>query len=367
MTLQECIDKTINKKNELTLELEYENSLRENFSGSSYLSKYDFKFKLTLSKEENREKLFEILGENSNNNDIVSLDSVRYLYYALTNNNIKIKFYLIAFLIFGNKEFIEVGNYKKNLKNLFLYPNHTSYINQFINFSRDLIITENYIDKSKSEKGEVKQRKVIKIKDFINHKGNQNQNIGFLNNLHFLKKIPRISQFKFEPNTKNNLNFYCDCAEIKSAFKYKALPKEDNLDTMRGEHDEKPFELNQVFKFEELKELLIKNNIVQNLIELIIDYLKNKTLKDYCFFNDIKTLFNNLKYDSSLEDKKRFLFHMISTINKNQTKLTYEQIAKYLKIKEYKVEEEFDMEENKINIKEEFDEKSFLNNKKIDL
>ena len=109
LTLQECIDKTINKKNELTLEPEYENSLRENFSGSSYLSKYNFKFKLTLSKDENREKLFEILGENSNNNDIVSLDSVRYLYYALTNDNLKIKFYLIAFLIFGNKEFIEEG------------------------------------------------------------------------------------------------------------------------------------------------------------------------------------------------------------------------------------------------------------------
>ena len=366
LTLQECIDKTINKKNELTLEPEYENSLRKNFSGSSYLSKYDFKFKLTLSKEENREKLFEILGENSNNNDIVSLDSVRYLYYALTNDNLKIKFYLIAFLIFGNKEFIEEGNYQKNLKNLFLYPNHTNYMNQFLNFSRDLIITENYIDKSKSEKGEVKQRKVIKIKDFINHKGNQNQNIGFLNNLHFLKKIPRISQFKFEPNTKNNLNFYCDCAEIKSADKYKELPKEDNLDTMRGEYDEKPFELNQVFKFEELKELLLKNNIEENLIDLIIDYLKNKTLKDYCFFDDIKTLFNNLKYDSPIEDKKRFLFNMVSTINKKQTKFTYRQIVKYLKIKEDdEDEEEFDMERNKINFEEEFDEKNFLKNRKF--
>ena len=163
--------------------------------------------------------------------------------------------------------------YQNNLKNLFLYPNHTSYINQFLNYSKDLIITKNVIDKSKSEKGEIKQEKEIKIKDFINHKGNQNQNIGFLRDLHFLKKIPTIIQFKinFNKNANIDLNFYCDCAEIKSADKYKELPKEDNLDTMRGEYDEKPFELNQVFKFEELKKLLLKNNIEENLIDLIID------------------------------------------------------------------------------------------------
>ena len=201
MALKDYIDKYHNKKDELALDPEYENALSENFNGSSYLSKYAFKFKLSLSNEENFEKLFEIIGEkNSYNNDIVTLDSVRYLYYALTINNIKIKFYLIAFLIFGNKESMEVSDFKKNLQNLFLYPNYTSYLDQFLNYSKDLIITKNVIDKSKSKKGEVRIQKEIKIKDFINHKGNQDENIAFLRHLFFLKKVQRISKFNFFPD-----------------------------------------------------------------------------------------------------------------------------------------------------------------------
>ena len=49
---------------------------------------------------------------------------------------------------------------------------------------------------------------------------------------------------------------------------------------------------------------------------------------------------------------------MISTINKNESKLTYEQISKYLDINK----ENENKVENGLNIKENFAENDFINN-----
>ena len=46
--------------------------------------------------------------------------------------------------------------------------------------------------------------------------------------------------------------------------------------------------------------------------------------------DNLNFIFDNLIYSKPLEEKKNFLFKMISAINKNTKELTYEQLQNYL-------------------------------------
>ena len=110
--------------------------------------------------------------------------------------------------------------------------------------------------------------------------------------------------------------------------------------------------------FEKFHKFLEKVKTHNNIINLLIDYLKKYTQKDYCIPDDIINIFKNLDYSLSLDDKKIFLFKMILTIY-GQENLNYAQINKYLNI---------NYEKNNAIVNDNsglYDEKGFLNNDKF--
>ena len=380
LAIKKYIDRETHSKNKLFLDEESDNYLKEmypksinNDAESLYINKNLFRRAMQISDDKNYERIFEIFGEKTEKNEnIITFDSIRYLYYAFTSDNIKIKFILIGFLIFGNKEYISEDDFNNNIKNFF--DKYKKLINPFSNYSKKLLKPDNNKTKSQSNNNkkqdtkdtkDTKDNMIIKRNNFINNIDTF-ANLELINEFIFYKKIPGISKFKFDSKNKNNLNFYCDCAKTRYDNIYSTSIQEDNLDAMKKEYDNITNSSNKALYFKELKKILKRNNIEINLINLAIDYLRKITFKDYCFFQDLKDLLSNLKYDSSLEDKKKFLFKMIFTINKNRSKLTYDQIAKYLEIKEEKEEEK---NKNEIisekNTDDMFDGESFLKNEKF--
>ena len=380
LAIKKYIDRETHSKNKLFLDEESDNYLKEmypksinNDAESLYINKNLFRRAMQISDDKNYERIFEIFGEKTEKNEnIITFDSIKYLYYAFTSDNIKIKFILIGFLIFGNKEYISEDDFNNNIKNFF--DKYKKLINPFSNYSKKLLKPDNNKTKSQSNNNkkqdtkdtkDTKDNMIIKRNNFINNYETF-ENLELINEFIFYKKIPGISKFKFDSKNKNNLNFYCDCAKTRYDNIYSTSIQEDNLDAMKKEYDNITNSSNKALYFKELKKILKRNNIEINLINLAIDYLRKITFKDYCFFQDLKDLLSNLKYDSSLEDKKKFLFKMISTINKNRSKLTYDQIAKYLEIKEEKEEEK---NKNEIisekNTDDMFDGESFLKNEKF--
>ena len=134
--------------------------------------------------------------------------------------------------------------------------------------------------------------------------------------------------------------------------------KKSNLDLL--EKDLQQISVKEGFvPFEKFHKFLEKVKTHNNIINLLIDYLKKYTQKDYCIPDDIINIFKNLDYSLSLDDKKIFLFKMMLTIYGQEENLNYAQINKYLNI---------DYEKNNIivnNNSDYYDEEQFLNNDKF--
>ena len=352
-----------------------------NYTGEEiYIGKNVLRFCLQLSDDKNFEKIFEIFGEkNEKKEEIITFDSLKYLYYSFTNeDNPKIKFILISFLLFGKEEQLEINELRKIITQ-FEYNNDTL-LNLFSNYNENLFRIIN--NKKVKHRHKNVEQKFIQRHEFIkNYELFEEPNKSdSLVNFHFLKKFTGSSLFKLEADNKNinSLDFYCDCSKNN----IKIPDTSDNLYSMRKGYDDITYLTKKALMFTDFKKILKRNKIHHILIQLSIDYLKTKTYKDCCFYKDIKHLFDNLIYSKPLEEKKNFLFKMISAINKNTKELTYEQISKYLDIdkkdnKEKKEEEnkeenknennEENKEENKEEIKNEEvnNENKNINNKDI--
>ena len=378
---------TLDEKDQIKLREMYPQSVN-NDENLIILRKNIFRIQLQLSDDKNFERIFEIFGEKDEEKkeDIITIDSIKYLYYSFSNDSPKIKFILITFLLFGNKESTGMIDLSNNISSLFskcenMIQLMSEYLKKIenINQKEKKNSKNNQKDNTKNSHRQLKtedgksanpfESMPIKRSDFIKYFDLfEKQNPKFMNDFHFLKQIQGISEFKFVPN--NNLDFYCDCA-IK-IDPYKPIMEEDNLDTMKKAFDDLTYGTNKALKFDDMKKIFERNKIEPKLTYLTIDYLKKRTLKEFCFFQDIKYLFTNLQYKNPFEDKKRFLFRMISTINKNQAKLTYKQISEYLDINEEKKEEdksdtnnpnEINTDsDNAVNRNGFFDEEDFMKN-----
>ena len=233
-----------------------------------YLKKNIFREFLQLYDKKMFDRIFEIFGEiDDKYGEIITLDSLKYLYYSFTNDDPKIKFILITFLIFCNKK--SMGKIEL-INNIFLTLN--SELSQSIYKLVDLV--EINSEKSKNKKTNYKKfpkshkkikeseenfyfEIIIEREDFINSfKFYEKTNKNFLTNFHFLKKFTCISKFKFDPNNPNNLDFYCDCGISKP--NEKIIKETDNLNTMKKEYDVMTHDTNNVLYFSVLKKNIKK-------------------------------------------------------------------------------------------------------------
>ena len=325
------INKELKKKLELKKEIEDELKqlcMTYSYNRQEFMPENSFKYILQLSDSEKFNLIFDIFGrEIEKKEKIITFADIKYLFFSFQTPNPKIKAILFSFLLFGNKKalsFNEVNNYickiftndiktSEFLSTLFSKPNKENFeIKEIINFLKEQI---------------------------------------FFQDFKFIKEIQKASKCKLISNDFENINYICDCSDNEG-------DNNNPLNSMRRAYDSlagNKFLLLNIFK-DKLKEEQIHSNITK----LVIDYLKKITLKDYCYFNDIKYIFTYLNYSLPLDDKKKFLFKMLLIIYNQEKELTYSQIEKYLNIN---YEEKKDKENPDGEIK--YNEIQFLNDEKI--
>ena len=350
-----------------------------------YINKNVLRNLLQISTKKNFEKIYNIFGEKGDNKeDIVTFESLEYLYYAFTDNNPKVKFILFSFLIFENNESIEEKEINTIIKDLFkkVENMHISFM-QYTLKVKDICI--NNYKKKKSNKNADNKVQIMRH-DFIKNMNLFEGGVQAFDNYKFIKEFKALSEFKLDNKNKDNLNFYCDCSKNRTSEKSKSYSPDD-LNSIRNEFDIMTSGSNHVLPLFKLRKIMDEKKIERNFIKLITNYLQKITLKEYCCFEDLKNLFLNLKYTLALDEKKKFLFKMISFINKNEEKISFGEIAKYLKIVKKEKKKEENNDENKNEIKEEnkneiieennimenndandelFDEESFMKNERIE-
>ena len=331
LPIENFINKELKKK--IELEKEVENELMQicmnySYNRQEFMPENAFKYILQLSDSEKFNLIFDIFGrELEKKEKIITFDDIKYLFFSFKTHNPKIKAILFSFLLFGNKKTLPFNDFN-------------NYI--FKIFSRDIKATEflsTLCTKSNKENYEIKE-----ITNFL-----KEQN--FFQDFKFIKEIQTASKCKLIPNDFENINYICDCSDNEG-------DNNNPLNSMRRAYDSlagNKFLLLNIFEGK-LKEEQIHSNI----IKLVIDYLKKITLKDYCYFNDIKYIFTYLNYSLSLDDKKKFLFKILLIIYSEEKELTYSQIDKYLNIN---YEEKKDKENPDGEIK--YNETQFLNDEKI--
>ena len=272
-----------------------------------------------------------------NNNSKIAYKNLKNFYLCLNANDPKIKILFISYLLFNSKRSLNYSVINNNIFNL---------------FSRDLILQYNLslivfqiIEKLKSNK-KIEEKYYLKYFYQL-----MEENINLFENYIFIKNIIGASKYELKLNKEEELNYICDCNKFSDEKK-----KKSNLDSLEKGLEQISVKDKGFVPFEEFHKFLENVKTHNNIINLLIDYLKKYTQKDYCIPEDIINIFKNLDYFLSLKDKKIFLFKMILKIYGQEKNLDYAQINKYLNI-EYK--------NNKIIVNDNsqlYDEKGFLNN-----
>ena len=302
------------------------NKLLQLFQHYIYNRNIDFIFKnqlieiLNLSNVELFEIIFYLYSKKHPRYErVIYFEHLKKLYYTLTTVDSDIKIIFISFLLFRNEKQINKATLNKNINKFFINTELNDYLTKIITPLPDQDTESD--DKVGKAKG---KDKYYKRNEFIAW-CKKNENINYFQQLKFIKnKIIGSSEYNFNIKDNNKLNFICDCCK-------KEIVK-DNFDTMKDGFDNLTNRTRGVLYLNDFNKSLKKFELNSKMINLIIDYLKAYTQKDYCSFNDIKYIFSNLNYSLDLSSKKRFLFNMILNIYKEKNKLSYKQIYKYLYI-----------------------------------
>ena len=296
----------------------------------------DFKHLLQLSEPEKFDILFKIFGRNIEKiGKIITFNDIKYLYYCFLSRNPKIKSIFIGFLLFENNDKIKYIDFNNNIYKIF--PKDIDLQSHLLKYVVDNDDSEYFI-----------------LTNFLNF---FNKDEEYLKNFKFIKKFYEASKYKLKLIKNEDLNYICDCAQILSEEN-----NENNLDSMKSTYDKLTRNTNNVLYFKDFQNILEKYQINKKIINLVIEYLKKYTQKDFCFFDDIKYIFTNLYYSLSLIDKKKFLFKMILTLCDENNQLTSEQINKYLNIDYNEIQNKNNAEENS-NL---YEENDFINNNIFD-
>ena len=307
------------------------------YNKEEFILENNFKFFLQLSNEKIFDVIFEIFGTIIDNHKIITYPNLKYFYLCLKIDNPRIKMIFISFLLFQNKDFLKYVYFNNNI---------------FKMFSREINI-QSHLTLIASQMSDLYENKNIEdnysLKDFLELlKKDEN----FFKNYIFIKNIIGASKYKLKLKKEEKLNYICDCAYLP----YKENV-DNNLNSIKRSLESIAGNPNKILYIKEFQNFLENIKTHKSIINLVIDYLKKYTQKDYCIFDDIVDIFKNLDYSLSLNDKKIFLFKMILIIYEKNDKLNFEQINRYLNI-DY--EENKNKDNNEDNSKF-YDEKEFLN------
>ena len=291
----------------------------------NFMLENSFKFIIQISDADIFNNIFDIFGrETEKKEKIITFEDIKYLYYSFTTSNPHIKAIVFAFLLFGNKKILPFNDFNNKIFKIFhkdIKANEflISFCNDNINNNYEIFEIKDFINRLK---GIQENKEKIEIKD---NKGNKDK-LEFFRKFKFIKEIPKASQCKLKSNNMENVNYICDCSNIEIDN------NEGPLNGMRRHYDSLCTGNNRFLYLNDFQKSLELVQTHTNIIKLVIDFLKKRTLRDYCYFNDIKYIFTYLNYSVSINEKKIFLFKMLLKIYNQEKELTYNQIDKYLNI-----------------------------------
>ena len=294
---------------------------------NGFLTKKDFNVLAKIENKKDEEQIFDIFTSKK---DKMYFNELINLYTSFTNE--KLKSVLLSFLLFGKTGKISKQNYLNNLEPFIdindnftllkkpLFLENINYVEKPISLT--YYKTSSWINGSK-------EKEIYYNKDFF---------IGCANvliekkklNLSFFKGYKTSSQIANIPikDTKEK-TYICDCLV---GSKNKNLNNEDDLEVMRANFNLEKSVTNGRLLFSNFEKLMKEIRVNQKLIDVVIKYLKNYTMKDYLNFDDFKNLMSNIYHPVSTLNKKQFLFKMILTIANAKSSIKMSELIKILQI-----------------------------------
>ena len=118
------------------------------------------------------------------------------------------------------------------------------------------------------------------------------------------KVIPssRLNNLKIDEIKKKVHTYVCDCLLQNINEKINTF---DELEEMKYYFNRDNSVVNGHMPFIEFEKIMKELRVDQKLIDIVIKFLKNLTMKDYINFQDFKSLMANIYYRVSYKQKKK--------------------------------------------------------------
>ena len=298
---------------------------------NGYLTKQLFGRLLQIDDDNILNNIFDIFVNKPNR---MTFSELKVFYTAFANENNIVKFNLYAFLFFGKKAKIEKSEY---IKNLTPYVTNNNLLEIFLDKTLLNFITSTEDSSYFNYKRWIKTKnEILFVKSlFLRYfnlccKKNESQ----FDNLKFFKKVlPSSTLYKenIKKLKKNNYNYVCDClVDVKNNNNLDSPNNE--LNTMKFYFEKQTASNRKHLSFDDFKNMLLEINVNQKLINLLINFMKCYTMKDYIIFEDFKYLMSHLYDRVSYSDKKKFLFKIILMVANQKISIKASQLAKILNI-----------------------------------
>ena len=323
---KETINKIINEDKKNLLYIYYSQFILN----EPYLSKENFSKLTKIYDEAILDELFRLL---STKKDKISFNGLKRFYASFKKS--KIKYVLLPFILFGKQTKILKIDYTKKL---IPYMEEDDRLNKLI----DRKFLENIEIKEKSNPNEI----YIDKKLFIEKASTLIKNEFY--DFELVKEVfPSSSYINLRLKDIKPFQYVCDCLleekkdinEInKDELEEMRIPFNNDISAVKNGH----------LDFKSFEKMMKEYRVNQKLINLIIQYLKIYTMKDYMIFEDFKYIMSNIYEPVSNKNKKKFLFNMIYSIAKEESKIQISQLFKILQIenKNYNPQETINLESN---------------------
>jgi len=287
-------------------------------SRNGFLSKNDLSKLTKIDNENILEKIFDIFASKKGK---MYFSDLICFYTAFTNEQLKV--ILLSFLIFGRKAKLWKKAYIEKLSEFMAINEGFTLLNSE-RFLKSIIYNEkgystyipsfakNYIYGTK-DKDTIYFDKSLFINNAINF---FNQDLIKFNFVYKVKPSSQLINLKIDEVKIKFHTYVCDCLLQKVGENINAS---DELEEMKYYFNKDSSVVSGHLPFSAFEEIMKKLRVNQKLIDIIIKYLKNHTMKDYINFQDFKDLMSNIYFRVSYKQKKKSLFKMLLTISNEKT------------------------------------------------
>ena len=273
-------------------------------SRNGFMSKNDLSKLTKIDNEYILEKIFDIFASKKGK---MYFSDLICFYTCFANRTIKI--ILLSFLLFGRNEKIGKSTYIEKLNEFmtvnddFLILNSESFLNSITSNENGYSsyipsFAKNYLYGAQ-DKDTIYYDKSL----FISKANNlYNQKLFIFNFVYKVIPSSRLNNLKIDEIKKKVHTYVCDCLLQNINEKINTF---DELEEMKYYFNRDNSVVNGHMPFIEFEKIMKELRVDQKLIDIVIKFLKNLTMKDYINFQDFKSLMANIYYRVSYKQKKK--------------------------------------------------------------